>query len=52
LKTKPARRGREGDDLKMRITEVKRVGGCTCRCNACKSQAHCKNIGSGCKMKL
>ena len=36
----------------MRIVEVKRVGGCTCRCNACKSQVHCKNIGSGCKVKL
>jgi hypothetical protein len=39
-------------EIPMRIAETKRTGGCTCRCNACKSQAHCKNIGSGCKVKL
>jgi hypothetical protein len=36
----------------MGIPEVKRTGGCTCRCGACRSQAHCRNIGSGCKVKL
>lgn len=51
LRAKPARVGTEGDDL-MRITETKRTGTCTCRCNACKSQAHCRNMGSGCRVKL
>ena len=36
----------------MRVTEIKRTGGCNCRCNACQSRAHCRNIGSGCKVKL
>ena len=39
------------EDL-MRISETKHTGGCTCRCNACKNGAHCKNIGSGCRVKL
>jgi hypothetical protein len=36
----------------MSIPEVKRVGTCTCRCGACKAQAHCRNMGSGCRVKL
>ncbi len=40
------------EENSMRIVETKRTGGCTCRCNACKSQAHCRNMGSGCKVKL
>lgn len=36
----------------MRISEVNRTGTCTCRCNACRSMAHCKNLGSGCRVKL
>jgi len=36
----------------MGIPEIKRVGGCTCRCNVCKGGTHCRNIGSGCKVKL
>ena len=36
----------------LRIAETKHTGGCTCRCNACKNGAHCKNIGSGCRVKL
>ncbi len=51
LRRGPARAGpKEMND--MGIPEVKRTGGCTCRCGACKSQAHCRNIGSGCKVKL
>ncbi len=39
-------------EMTMRITETKRTGTCSCRCNACKSLAHCRNIGSGCRVKL
>ncbi|MBU3749119.1 MAG: calcium-binding protein, partial [Mycobacterium sp.] len=28
------------------------TGTCTCRCNACASNAHCRNMGSGCRVKL
>jgi len=43
--------GREGE-AHMRVPETKRTGTCTCRCNACRNLAHCKNIGSGCRVKL
>jgi hypothetical protein len=36
----------------MRIVETRHSGGCSCRCNVCKNNIHCKNIGSGCKVKL
>jgi hypothetical protein len=36
----------------MRAVETKHTGGCSCRCNLCKNGRHCKNIGSGCKVKL
>ena len=50
LKGSPRGVGKE--ESTMRIVETKRTGICTCRCNACRSQAHCRNMGSGCKVKL
>ena len=47
----PDSAGPEGGH-EMRIPDIKRTGGCTCRCNACKNLAHCRNIGSGCRVKL
>ncbi|EHI14392.1 hypothetical protein [Mycolicibacterium thermoresistibile] len=28
-----------------------RTGTCACRCNVCDKGHHCKNIGSGCRVK-
>ena len=51
VRTGPPYRVIEGE-TDMGIPETKRVGGCTCRCNVCKGGTHCRNIGSGCKVKL
>jgi hypothetical protein len=45
----PAGSAKETD---MGIPETKRTGGCTCRCNVCKTSVHCRNVGNGCRVKL
>ena len=35
----------------MSIPETKRIGPCTCRCNVCKTNVHCRNPGTGCSIK-
>jgi hypothetical protein len=39
-------------EMTMRITETKRSGDCRCRCNVCDGGTHCRNIGSGCRVRL